>query len=105
LCALALPPLATDWIVVRVVVRERTEGAGEEKVLSPPRRESCAPIVRAVPVTEEAPWDRAAMDREVSWSVETVRVTDLAPDVWGTRLSADERCSRDVSLPLRVDAE
>lgn len=28
---------AADWMVVRVVVKERTEGAGEEKVLpSPP---------------------------------------------------------------------
>jgi len=40
LCAGAPPaPLggARDWIVVRVVVRERTEGAGEEKVLSAPQ--------------------------------------------------------------------
>lgn len=28
--------LFVDWIVVRVVVKERTEWAGEEKVLLPP---------------------------------------------------------------------
>ena len=39
-------------IVVRVVVRERTDGAGEEKQLSPPRRPLA---VRLVPVTDDAP--------------------------------------------------
>lgn len=29
---------AAVWIVVRVVVKDLTEGAGDEKVLSPPRR-------------------------------------------------------------------
>ena len=44
-----------DWIVVRVVVRDRTEGAGEEKVLSPPLRDSKPPFaVRLVPVTDDA---------------------------------------------------
>lgn len=44
-----------DCMVVRVVVRDRTEGAGEEKVLSPPFRESRPPFaVRLVPVTDDA---------------------------------------------------
>lgn len=51
-----------EWMVVRVVVRERTDGAGDEKVLSPPRRDSMPPMVRLVPATDEAPWDGAAME-------------------------------------------
>lgn len=53
---LLLPFGAIDWIVVRVVVNDRTEGAGLEKVLSPPLLESIAPpTVRLVPATELAP--------------------------------------------------
>lgn len=49
-----------DWIVVSVVVRDRTEGAGDENVLSPPLRDSNAPLaVRLVPATDEAIWDGA----------------------------------------------
>jgi hypothetical protein len=108
LCVLlALPPFAADWIVVSVVVRERTEAAGEENVLSPPRRPP--PTVRVVPVSDDAPWDGAAMDLDVSRSVETVRATDLAPDVAGgspSREDVIERWrSREVSLPLPVDTE
>ena len=65
--ALAFPPIVADWIVVRVVVRDRTEGAGEENVLSPPLLDSWPPpMVRAVPVREDAPCDGAAIDLEVS---------------------------------------
>jgi hypothetical protein len=47
---------AMDWIVVKVVAKERTEGAGLENVLSPPRRESSPPpTVRLVPARELAP--------------------------------------------------
>lgn len=50
-------------MVVRVVVRDRTEGAGEEKVLSPPFRESRPPpAVRLVPVTEDAICEGACRD-------------------------------------------
>lgn len=45
-----------DCIVVSVVVSERTDGAGDEKVLSPPRRESSPPpAVLLVPARDEAP--------------------------------------------------
>lgn len=54
LCMAAAPLGIKDCIVVRVVVKERTDGAGDEKVLSFPRRESIF-TVRVVPVTEEAP--------------------------------------------------
>ncbi len=61
------PPLgAIDCIVVRVVVKDRTEGAGDEKVLSPPLRESKPFAVRLVPATEVAACDGAVMEREVS---------------------------------------
>lgn len=47
---------ARDWIVVKVVASDCTEGAGLEKVLSPPRLNSVPPpVVRAVPVSELAP--------------------------------------------------
>lgn len=60
-------------MVVKVVVSDRTDGAGLEKVLSPPRLDSRPPpMVRLVPVTELAPWLGAVMDRAVSLSVETV---------------------------------
>jgi hypothetical protein len=79
-----MPLAAMDWIVVRVVVSERIEGEGEEKVLSPPRRDSKPPFaVRLVPASDEAPWDGAVMERDVSWSVETVGAMDLPPVVGG----------------------
>ena len=82
--------LAVGWapvcIVVRVVVRERTEGAGDEKVLSPPRR----PAVRLVPAREGAPWEGARMER---------------PQVVGGGCSSLERRteldSRDITLRRR----
>jgi hypothetical protein len=67
LFGLAAPLGASDCIVVRVVVRERTEGAGEENVLSPPLRESKPPpAVRLVPATDDARWEGAVTEREVS---------------------------------------
>lgn len=81
-----------DWIVVSVVVRERTDGAGEEKVLSPPLRESKPPFaVRLVPVTDDAMCDGAFMERPPSWSVDTVGAMDIAPAVGGALPSPDER--------------
>lgn len=85
LLAKATPFGAIDCMVVRVVVRDRTEGAGDEKVLSPPRRDSTPPwAVRLVPARDDAPWDRAVMDREPS------RSADLAPAVGGGRSSTEE---------------
>jgi hypothetical protein len=104
--AAAPPPPwgASDWIVVSVVVSDRTDGAGDEKVLSPPRRESTPPpAVRLVPVSDDAPCDRAVMDCDVSWSVDTVGATDRAPAVGGGPPSIDDRTDRpdsEVALPL-----
>jgi hypothetical protein len=83
-----------DWMVVKVVVRERTEGAGEEKVLSSPRRDSIPPwAVRLVPARDEAPCDGAMRDLEVSFSVDIVGAMDRPPAVGGARPSSsiDER--------------
>lgn len=72
-----------DWMVVNVVASERTEGAGEEKVLSPPLGNSVPPFtVRLVPVMDEAPCE-AAVDLEVSFSVDMVGAMDLPPAVGG----------------------
>ena len=101
-----VPPMplgASDCIVVRVVVSERTDGAGDEKVLSPPRRDSKPPFaVRLVPARDDAPCDTAVMDREVyvSWSVETVGAIDRPPVVGGGRPSVDSR--GDSLLPREV---
>lgn len=68
---------AMDWMVVKVVASERTDGAGDENVLSPPRRDSMPPLtVLLVPATEDAPCDTAVTDRDVSWSVEIVGAMD-----------------------------
>jgi hypothetical protein len=67
-------------MVVNVVVKDLTEGAGLEKVLSPPLRESTPPpTVRLVPATELAPWLGAVV--EPSCSVDTVPATLLPPTV------------------------
>ena len=66
-------------MVVRVVVKDRTDGAGEEKVLSPPFRESKPPpAVRLVPVIEDAICDGAWMECAVSGSVECVGAVEWA---------------------------
>lgn len=85
---------ATVWIVVRVVVRERTDGAGEEKVLSPPLRPLA---VRLVPAREDSP----IMERHGSCSVDI----ECPPVVGGCCSSLDRRTepsrSRDVVLVNR----
>jgi len=69
---------AADWMVVRVVVRERTEGAGEENVLpSPPVRPlelRAPPTVTVVPAFESAV---AVSELTVSVVVETVGAADF----------------------------
>ena len=78
--------------MVRVVVRDRTEGAGEEKVLSPPLRDSKPPFaVRLVPATEEATCDGAFIEWPASWSVDTVGAMEMAPVVGGAPPSPEER--------------
>ncbi len=49
-------------MVVRVVVKDRTEGAGDEKVLSPPLLESKLPAVRLVPATEDSMLEEACKE-------------------------------------------
>ena len=78
-----MPLGARDWMVVRVVVRERTDGAGEEKVLSPPLRESRPPLtVRLVPAMDDSRFERAVVDRAVC-SVAMVGAMDRPPVVGG----------------------
>lgn len=101
---LKVPLGAIDCMVVRVVVSERTEGAGDEKVLSPPLRESIPqPAVRLVPASDDAPCEGAVIEREVSWSVEMVGAMDRPPAVGGGWPSADNR--RDSPRPRDVMLE
>ena len=69
---------AADWMVVRVVVRERTEGAGDEKVLpSPPvwpLELRPPPTVTAVPAFESTV---GVSEMTVSFVVETVGALDF----------------------------
>lgn len=71
---------AADCTVVRVVVRDRTDGAGEEKVLpSPPPLELMPPpAVADVPALENAVSDIVA-----SPFVERVGATDFLPFAMG----------------------
>ena len=72
---------AADCIVVRVVVRDCTDGAGEENVLSAPR---AAPTVPVVPSPDDGAWECAA-------SVHIVAAIDLLPIVGGDCPSSDDR--------------
>jgi hypothetical protein len=78
---------AAECIVVRVVVKDRTDGAGEEKVLSPWPVLTPPPIVAAVPAADDAPCEGAASE----WgpSVDIVGAEDLLPMVGGWRPSSD----------------
>jgi hypothetical protein len=72
-----LPPFgASVCMVVRVVVRDRTDGAGEEKVLSPPLRQLA---VRLVPASDDSTCEGAVMERRVSCSVDTVGAIERPP--------------------------
>ena len=82
---------AVDCIVVRVVVRERSEGAGDENVLPPP------PVVAPV-----RPPDDPALD-------DLVVVSGLVDEVDGLLLSADggpdfPLTSMEEKLPVRPGA-
>lgn len=87
---------AAECMVVRVVVKDRTEGAGEEKVLSFPRPELTPhPTVALVPSPEDAACDCAAS--ECATSVDIVAAVDLFPVVGGGSPSSDDR----TDSPLR----
>lgn len=92
---LLLPPEfgATVCIVVSVVVSDLTDGAGEEKVLSPPLRPLA---VRLVPASDDSPWEGASIERTVSCSVETVGAIERPPVVGGGRSSLDDLTESDL---------
>lgn len=79
------PPRAApvECTVVRVVVKERSDGAGEEKVLSAPLLMLMLgpPMVGVVPSADDAACDCAARERAASRSVDTVGAFDLYPTV------------------------
>lgn len=75
-------------MVVSVVVKDRTEGAGEENVLSAPLVELMPPpIVVLVHPPDEAPCDRAATEWAASCSV---GANDLLPMVGGGAPSSED---------------
>lgn len=77
--------------MVSVVVSERTDGAGEEKVLSAPLAElTPQPTVAVVPSPEDAPCEGAASECVVSGSVDMVGAVDLLPIVGGAFPSRDD---------------
>lgn len=84
-------------MVVSVVVSDRTDGAGDENVLSAPLPMVPAPTVPAVPAPEDAACDCAASDRAIR-SVDTVGAADLFPAVAEAMPSTEDRQDR----PLRL---
>lgn len=78
---------AAECIVVRVVVRDRTDGAGDENVLSPWPEPTPPPIVADVPAADGAPCDGGVSDG--CPSVDTVGAEDLFPMVGGWCPSSD----------------
>jgi hypothetical protein len=76
---------------VRVVVKDRTEGAGDENVLSAPRVELIPPIVAFVASPEDGACDGAASERAVSGSVDIVGAVDLLPMVGAGCSSCEDR--------------
>ena len=83
---------AAEWIVVRVVDSDLTDGAGDENVLSGPCPELTPhPIVALVPAPDEVACDGAAS--ECAMSVDTVAAVDLFPMVGGLP-SPDDRIDR-----------
>jgi hypothetical protein len=103
----ASAPAALDCIVVRVVVRDRSDGAGDEKVLSAPLPVLGPPLTVAdVLAPDDAPCDGAASECATSASVDIVGATDRFPIVGGGIPSTEERHERllrsiDVVLAVR----
>ena len=81
LCDVVFTGGAAECIVVRVVVKDRTDGAGEENVLSPWPVLTPPPIVADVPAPDDAPCEGAAS--ECGPSVDIVGAEDLLPMVGG----------------------
>jgi len=96
-----------ECMVVRVVVRERTDGAGDENVLSAPLPELTPPTVALVAPPDDAAWEGAASECATSGSVEFVCAIDLFPMVGGGWSSSDRMecllcCNEDVLIELLV---
>ena len=73
-------------------MRDRTEGAGDENVLSGPCPELTPhPAVPVVPSPEEAPCEAATSECAKSGSVHNVGAVDLLPIVGGGRPSWEDR--------------
>jgi len=82
---------AAECIVVRVVVSDRTEGAGEENVLSFPRPElTPPPTVALVASPDDGACEGAASECGWSCSVDMVAASDLLPIVGGGNPSTDD---------------
>lgn len=85
---------AAEWMVVRVVVSDRSEGAGEENVLSAPLPELTPhPTVAFVPCPDDGACEGAASEC-APCSVDIVGAVDLFPIVGGGSPSKDERRER-----------
>lgn len=78
---------AAECIVVSVVVKDRTDGAGEEKVLSAWPELIPPPIVADVPAADDAPCEGVAS--ECGPFVDIVGAEDLLPMVGGWCPSSD----------------
>lgn len=92
LCEVSAALGAAEWIVVRVVVSDLREGAGDENVLSAPLPELTPhPAVADVPCPDEGAFDGAASDCAPSGSVDIVAAVDLFPIVGGGRPSDEDR--------------
>jgi hypothetical protein len=82
---------AAECIVVSVVVNDRTDGAGDENVLSAPRVELIPPIVAFVASPDDGACEGATSERTVSGSVDIVGAVDLLPIVGAACSSAEDR--------------
>lgn len=97
---------AAECIVVSVVVRDRTDGAGDENVLSLPLPPP--PIVPIVASPDEAACEGAASECAWSCSVDIVAARDLFPIVGGGNPSTDDwterllRSSEEVLIDVAV---
>jgi hypothetical protein len=87
----ARAPAALECMVVRVVVRDRSDGAGDEKVLSAPLPVLGPPLTVAdVLAPDDATCDCAASEWATSASVDIVGATDRFPIVGGGIPSSEE---------------
>lgn len=70
---------AAECMVVRVVVKDRTDGAGDENVLSPWPVLTPPPIVADVPAADDAPCEGAVSEADGRPSVDNAGAEGLLP--------------------------